>query len=155
MLVIALEANADVPQMDVIIERLRHEERKQKDQEDDKSHTKALTTATYSRGDVKCYHNGKTGHIKPNCPSLASDGKKPKQRPRWKNHWHKVNKASGNLRSCHSSDSETEALMVSHAALQACSSMGNWIIDSGATCHMYGSKKFFVELQLLSNSQWR
>jgi hypothetical protein len=33
MLVTALEANADVPKLDVVTERLLHEERKQKDRE--------------------------------------------------------------------------------------------------------------------------
>lgn len=78
MLVTALEANADVPQIDVVTERLLHEERKQRDREDDRSHSKAMTTATYSRGTVKCYHCGKPGHIKWNCPHLDGDEKKPK-----------------------------------------------------------------------------
>ena len=58
-------------------------------------------------------------------------------------HVHKVNKAS---KSSHysGSESEGEALVISHA-LQASSLRGNWIVDSGATCHMCGSKDNFVE----------
>ena len=43
MLVTALEANTDVPRMDVVMERLLHEERKLKDREDSgPSHEKAM-----------------------------------------------------------------------------------------------------------------
>lgn len=44
MLVTALEANTDVPQMDVIMERLLHKERKQKDREDDRNREEAMVT---------------------------------------------------------------------------------------------------------------
>ena len=40
MLVTALEANVDVPRMDVVIERLLHAERKQKGREDDRSQSR-------------------------------------------------------------------------------------------------------------------
>ena len=62
MLVTALEASSDVPHMEVVTERLLHEERKQKDQEDgEKTHLKAMTV-THSQ--IRCYHCKKLGHIK-------------------------------------------------------------------------------------------
>ena len=45
------------------------------------------------------------------------------------------------------SDSENEALVVEHV-LQA-GTMGNWIVDSGATCHMCSHRKLFSELHPL------
>ena len=51
-------------------------------------------------------------------------------------------KSKGN----HGSDSECDALMVSHAFKVSNCSMGSWIVDSGATSHMCGSKTPFVEL---------
>lgn len=108
MLVTALETNADVPQMEVVIERLLHEERKQKDREDDRSHSKAMATAVHPRRSVKCYHCGKVGHIKPKCPLLVNDEKTFHRR---KEGQHKANKVSGKLKSSCNSDSENEALM--------------------------------------------
>ena len=49
-----------------------------------------------------------------------------------------------------SQDNESDALVVSHA-LQA-GSTGNWIVDSGATCHMCNKKKLFVDYQPLKKS---
>ena len=46
-----------------------------------------------------------------------------------------------------SSDDENDALIATHA-LQA-GSVGNWIVDSGATCHMCSNKKMFVDLNPL------
>ena len=79
MLVTALEASAEVPKMEVVTERLLHEERKQKDQEgEEKSHEKAMAA---TRLKVKCYHRGKRGHTKRNCYLLkrkqASQGQRP------------------------------------------------------------------------------
>ncbi len=148
MLVTALEANADVPKMNVVTERLLHEERKQKDREDDKNHEEAIMTRL--RGPVKCYYCGKPGHIKQNCPHLDSDEKsderKSKLSSRKKKGKHKANKVSEKARHGGSSDSDADAFVDSHA-LQASSSVGNWIIDSGTTCHMCGSEKFFEKIQ--------
>lgn len=52
MLVTALEANAEVPHMDVEMECLLHEERKQKERGDDGDSSRALA----ARGTVKCYY---------------------------------------------------------------------------------------------------
>ena len=135
MLVTALEANSDVPQMEVVTERLLHEERKQQGREDSgRSHLKAMTV-TRSKAEVKCYHCGKAGHIKRNCRLLKQ--KRPfrnESRPKTA-----VRKSS--------SDEDADALVIGHALHAA--STGNWIIDSGATCHMCSNKKLFVDLQPL------
>ena len=61
MLVTALEANADVPQMAVVTEGLLHEEKEQKDREDSDRTQKVLTVG--SKKDIKCYYCKKAGHI--------------------------------------------------------------------------------------------
>ncbi len=79
------------------------------------------------------------GHVKRNCPQLDSEERKPKQFSWRKDGRHKASNAS---RIDHGSNSESELLAVSHAyALQATSSTTNWIVDSGATCHMCSSKE--------------
>ncbi len=56
MLVTALEASSNVPSIDVVTERLLHEERKMKDREDSgESHEKAMTSH-FKRKSVKCHH---------------------------------------------------------------------------------------------------
>ena len=47
-----------------------------------------------------------------------------------------------------SSDSESDALMVSHTVLSA-STMTKWIIDSGASCHMCCDSGLFDKLEVL------
>ena len=51
-----------------------------------------------------------------------------------------------------SSEDDSEAFVVGHA-LSATSQKGEWIIDSGATCHMCTDKKRFSELNSLRKPQ--
>ena len=139
VLVTALEASAEVPKMEVVTERLLHVERKQKDREgEEKSHEKAMAV---TRLKVKCHYCGKRGHIKRDCYSFkrkqSSQGQRPQQ---------KANKAATKKPT---SDEEGDVLIVTHA-LQA-GLAGNWIVDSGATCHMCTNKKMFVDLKTLED----
>ena len=69
MLVTALEANEGVPKMEVVTERLLHEERKLKERVgSDRSREGAMTGKQRSKGkEPKCHHCGKFGHIRRNC----------------------------------------------------------------------------------------
>ncbi len=70
MLVTAFEACEDVPKMEVVTERLLHEERKlrERDAEKPSSDAKALTGKQISKGKGPKYHYcGRFGHIKRNC----------------------------------------------------------------------------------------
>ena len=138
MLVTALEANSDVPQMEVVTERLLHEERKQMDKEGSGGSTSKALTIARSKAVPTCFHCGKPGHFKRNCHLLTKDEKKTKQFHR--NH-PKANKASVRR----DSDSENEALVAEYC-LHA-GTVGNWIVDSGATCHMCSRRELFSELQ--------
>ena len=76
MLVTALEANQDVPQMEVVTERLLHKERKLNDHGSSSGTTKAMTAYHHKRNVIKCHYCGKPGHIKRNCHILAADERK-------------------------------------------------------------------------------
>ena len=62
MLVTALEANPDVPAIEVVTEKLLHEERKMREgQCDDSEYFRALTAHSSNLKVLKCYYCGKPG----------------------------------------------------------------------------------------------
>ena len=119
ILVTALEADVDVPKMEVVTERLLHEERKLKDLVGiGTSSEKAMTVKPSPRRKgpgPRCHYCGKFGHIKRNCHELAHAEKKSdssqKERTKVKQ---KANKVAVRQRDSSSSDSESPALMVHH-----------------------------------------
>ena len=147
VLVTALEASEDVPKMEIVTERLLHEERKLKDRADTTTNAeKAMNSRERSRRKVlRCHHCGKLGHIKRNCRELAKE-KKDKIGTN-----HRAN-VSSTKSEYSSSDSESAGLIANHALSASSSSEQNtWIIDSGATCHMCHDSKLFTDLHHLKD----
>ena len=70
-LVTALEANSDVPRMEVVTERLLHEESKQNDSSVSNRRDRALAVRqrTSTRKNIKCYRCHKIEHMQRNCPN--------------------------------------------------------------------------------------
>ena len=60
--------------MEVVTERLLHEEPKHKEDSKESS-SQGLSVSRSKKGIVKCYHCGKPGHLK-NCRFLSNDGGK-------------------------------------------------------------------------------
>ena len=140
MLVTALEANADVPKMELFTERLLNEERKIMERVVDNKDKVLLSKE--KRGPI-CYHCKKHGHIKRRCPELEKQSsKRVTQRVK-----HKVHKTKATRRNS-SSSSESVGVVVTHAlSTSATDTVDRWIVDSGATCHMTNNRKLFVKLQ--------
>ena len=108
------------------------------------SHEKAMTSR-FKRKSVECFHCGKPGHLKRNCRLLSAEKQKFRPNSHGKQ---KANKASmGN--EC-SSDSGSDALMVSHTVLSA-SATTKWIIDSGTSSHMCCDSGLFDKLEVLTH----
>ena len=90
MLVTALEANTDVPEMEVVTERLFHYERKLNEQEivSPKPESEKVMLGKNSKG-PKCYQCGNFGHIKRFCTDL--DKSKRQENKQSKPRKHKAN----------------------------------------------------------------
>ena len=138
-LVTALEANSAVPKMEVVTERLLHEELKIKNRSESCSSLekeKAMAAKFRPKG-PKCHNCKKFGHIKRNCRFL----KENKNQDGIKN---KVNKAELKNKIDNSDDFVYHALPTN--ATNDCDKSGiYWIIDSGASCHMCNVKEKFTK----------
>lgn len=150
-LVTALESNPSVPAMEIVIERLIHEERKLKDRgmPNESVSDRALATKQKmeSRG-PKCYGCQRYGHIRRNCPENMhhqaerrySEHRLPVKKGKNVVHLTQDEQESG----C---DSETVVGLVTCHVLSAVESneVNSWIVDSGATCHICNNKQSFLE----------
>ena len=131
MLVTALEASEAVPRMEVVTERLLHEERKLKVKEEnleEVSEEKVMVPRFRRRG--VCYNCGKYGHHKWECPKQKPDD-------------HRANNVA--MAGVMGDSSDSDALIVGHQALSVGMTSG-WIVDSGATCHMCGTRALRITM---------
>ena len=157
-LVTALESNPAVPEMEIVIERLMHEERKHKDRgvlnESEGNGALAAKHRTGSKG-PKCYGCQRFGHIQRNCPertrfSAESEYRKPFRKGR-KGVKNEVNHTREN-----GTDSEENVIgLVTYHVLSAVETneTDSWIIDSGATCHICNNRQSFVNFHTLEKPQ--
>ncbi len=79
VLVTALEASSIVPTMDVVTERLLHEEQKKREKEESPQDEKAMMSQPRKFYE-HCYHCGKQGHLKRDCPGLRGEWGKGKRK---------------------------------------------------------------------------
>ena len=148
VLVTALEANEDLPKLEVVTERILHQERKFQDRSEASStRESAMTSRESSRGKPKviCYHCGKRGHIKKNCRDLKAEKESHKEKKGTSQ------KAAASV-AREDSDSEDSVLIsIEDRALYTTSSheQSAWIVDSGATTHMCHDKQSFTNLYQL------
>ena len=155
MLVTALEASPEVPKLDVVTERLLHEESKRREKEvAEDAEVKAMPSKHQKAGKgPKCHHCGKIGHIKRECWRLAeSSGKDHDAHPRnFVKKPQKKQKAWAAEQEETDEDEEIAGLAAEHAL--ATSKMSNWIVDSGATCHMCNDEEAFDHISVLNIPQ--
>ena len=140
VLVTALQANEVVRRMEVVTERLLHEERKPKEPVgSERSREEAMTGKQRPKGKgPKNHHCGKFGQIRRNCNEEARSNKL------------KVNKAEVRRRDSSSSDGDCVGLMFNHVlSANPTGPMNERIVDSGATCYMRCDDKLFDELHSL------
>ena len=102
-------------------------------------------TSRFKRKSVECFHCGKPGHLKHNCRLLSAE----KQKFRPNRHGKQKANIASIVNEC-SSDSGSDALMVSYTVLSA-STTTKLIIDSGASCHMCCDSGLFDKLKVLTH----
>lgn len=131
ILVTALEANKTVPEMDMVIERLTHEERKQSERSEQSGEAGLFSKRTdkSKRQGPMCYKCKEFGHIKKNCPL-------------WKR---------GKKETAQKSEEDMSFLATEKALSSAQTANKVWIIDSGATSHMCHNKELFVNMELFQH----
>ena len=150
-LVTALEANTEVPKMEVVTERLLHEEHKLKERGGSScgGAEAMFSKQKPTRRGPKCHFCKRFGHIQRNCTERLQADKRTNSDEK-RNLKQKANKAETRPRENTSSDDETIGLVACHAlSAKSTQAVGNWIVDSGATCHMCTDKAQFVELEEL------
>ena len=136
-LVTALEANEDVPKMEIVTERLLHAERKQR--EKTSSDETAMTARRQFKGrGPRCHYCRKFGHIQKNCTERIKNEEKSKQ--------------GAPAETPKGKKKEKVGLLTRHV-LGVRELAQDWILDSGATCHICNSKELFADFQVLSKPQ--
>ncbi|XP_011409076.1 PREDICTED: uncharacterized protein LOC105315988, partial [Amphimedon queenslandica] len=153
MLVTAFEANSDVPNLETVIEKLQHEERKQTKRKAVNETEEGLTAKHKARRGPKCHYCKRFGHIQRFCKERekAQSGTRSSTGVK-KSHstcatFHKANSAT-TKKPAGDTDSDEAGLVVEHAlpAQQTLKSQDKWIVDSGATSHTCNDKACFTHL---------
>ena len=147
VLVTALEANAEVPTLAVVTERLLHEETKIKSRLNQPTQEGALTTRFKKR--PRCHFCNKPGHFKRDCEEFAKVQAQTKLVQAKRKTKAGAFKVTITAEDENSTDSESTGLVVQHALSADSREHDRWILDSGATCHMCNNEVMFSDLQAL------
>ena len=152
MLVTALEALPEVPEIEVVTESLLHEERKQKDT-DSRVEVKAMTSKhRYNGKGPKCHHCGKYGHMKRECRELLKDSGRIERQ--FKKDWPTKQKAYAIKEESRDTPKDDEGVIgLIEQQVLTTKNISNWIVDSGATCHMCNDKSLFADIKDIEGTQ--
>jgi len=153
VLVTMLEASENVPKLEVVTERILHQERKFKDRSDATPENAMISRKAGAprRKLVKCHHCGKPGHFKRDCWILKSEKEGRKDPGTGKKM--KSGEKAATARMQDESDSDSVGLIAEHALSVSSSdeTSSTWVVDSGATCHMCLNSEMFASLYQLEH----
>ena len=160
MLVTALEANPEVPQLEVVTERLLHEEKKLKEKSGQRrSPEDALFVRSKSGGPV-CFYCGQTGHIKKFCEEWKKKNEEEekkgvnKKQNEEASYFCKQGKIGKGGKFSQDSDSDSDIDCI--ALVSQVSTVEHskpWIIDSAASQHMCSNPRAMKNLKKLDITQ--
>ena len=151
MLVTALEASQDVLKWPLVTERLLYEENKVREKQTSGAEPKAMISKHHiSKKGLKCFQSGKFGHLKRNWRLLGEDSKERVKRdyPKKKAFLTKKTKVEP---SC-SKNEHVVGWFAHHTLTTNNNEKSSWIVDSGATCHMYHDIDKFINMKKLDKA---
>ena len=108
----ALEANEAVPNLEVVTERILHQEIKSKDKPPITTDSAMMSQRRFKKRPMRYNHCGRLGHIRKYCRDLI---KAEKEREKEKDEKKKTHKAAPVSTHAKSSDSESSGLIANHA----------------------------------------
>ena len=148
MLVTALEASPEAPKLEIVTERLLHEETKQRDKESSTIEVRAMASKHLtSRKGPKCHHCGRFGHIKKECRMLLeSPGKNRDNRTTSYSNKRPLRKKKVYVAEEDTDDEEEEIVGLVTEHVLSANRRNNWVVDSGATCHMCNNEELFDQI---------
>ena len=128
MLVTALQSHSEVPRWEVVIERLLYEESKNKEREGKKNNEmNALASTHTKRGhSIRCGFRGKNAHTQRHCYSRKKLFKRD---------------------SCNISHENDDVIGLIASNALVTNERTNWIVDSGASCHMCTNYEKFIDYE--------
>ena len=165
MLVTALEANTEVPKLELVTERLLNEERKMKEKASSSSNNNSfpgnynsgenalLASNRFKNFQRTCYYCGKSGHIKAFCDELKKKNEEQQQQAQEENR----RSERANFSYCpqrpddNSDNDEYECIALISEVVKKASS--KWIVDSAAGSHLCQDKNKMRNLKKLKQSK--
>ena len=163
VLVTALESNSTLPAMEVVVERLLHEERKLKDRSSTGSGASNNSALTIKGcGDPqqrkfkssgpqgpRCHYCKRIGHIQRNCSERAQNERKPTSTMNQRHHSKGLRHRANNVEAEIEGDNSDIGLVLTNQRVLSVKSLSNWIVDSGATCHVCNDESQFKSITTL------
>ena len=166
VLVTSLLSNVEVPSMELVTERIMHEDRKLKEIEAKESRSQAFYPGNgrHGMGPPTCFHCGFKGHKMKNCELKKEQEKQARENPK-KNRGGKFKGNNANLSVSkpevtddESSDSECGFCCTHQLGEHALASVTEeekkkWLVDSGASKPMCNEEKQFDNLTKLETPE--
>ena len=171
VLVTSLLSNVEVPSMEMVTERIMHEDRKLKEVKEIETReikNQALyasrTESRVRREPPTCFYCGFKGHIKRNCDTFRKDQEKLEKQnmKRNQNRNNKLKENNANFSASklqeedeESSDSESGFCALGNHVLASVTveERKKWLVDSGASKHMANDEKQFDKLEELEKPE--
>jgi len=155
VLVTSLETNENVPDIEVVTERLLQMECKYKERSSQKEQGESVLIVKNNKI-KKCHHCKKKGHVQENCWILHPEKKPSGFNSGLNKSKFAKNKANKVTENSVSTDSTENCVgLVAHQSFSATAetNTSDWLIDSGATSHMTKNSDNFNELNYLSEPE--